>query len=554
MTTTVPAAERRRCRRPDAAPTGRARRVRGAGQRQPGRHQRAVQRRRALPPRPPRSGAICMADGYARVSGRVGVCSVHQGPGLTNTMTGLTEAAKSRTPLLVLAGETPAAALTSNFRIDQHGLVESVGAVAERVHGPATAADDALRAYQRALVERRPVVLMLPIDIQPQAAQPRPSPSGRRCRPCPRPSRRPQAVAAAADLLQRAQRPVIIAGRGAVLADAARRARASGGDRRGAGHLGARQRPVRRPPLCAGHLRRVRLAVRDRAAAPGRRGAGVGRLGQPLDDEARRADRRHRQGRPDRHRGARDRPQPPRRPGRWSATPGAGARRSPTSSSPRPRATGLRTPEMAAEIRPTAGPRSLRGRLDRRVDRPAHAHVALNGLLPAEKAVAVDSGHFLGYPAMFLDVPDARAGCSPTAFRRWGWGWATPSAPRSPGPTAHGGGDRRRRRVHGAGRDRDRGPAGAQAARAHLRRPRLRRRGPPLRAPWATTSRACSSPTPTWPRSRGPAVRRAAPSGARRPRRRRRVAGRARGAPARARRQGQPTICAEWLAEAFRAG
>jgi thiamine pyrophosphate-dependent acetolactate synthase large subunit-like protein len=77
-------------------------------------------------------GATCMADGYARVSGRVGVVSVHQGPGLTNTMTGLAEAAKSRTPLVVLAGETPAAALTSNFRIDQHDLVESVGAIAGR--------------------------------------------------------------------------------------------------------------------------------------------------------------------------------------------------------------------------------------------------------------------------------------------------------------------------------------------------------------------------------------------------------------------------------------
>src|SRR5207248_8323458 len=83
-------------------------------------------------------GAICMADGYARVRGRVGVCSVHQGPGLTNTITGLAEAAKSRTPLLLLAGETPAAALTSNFRIDQHDLVESVGAVAERVHAATT--------------------------------------------------------------------------------------------------------------------------------------------------------------------------------------------------------------------------------------------------------------------------------------------------------------------------------------------------------------------------------------------------------------------------------
>src|SRR5437764_2601849 len=117
------------------------------------------------------SSAVCMADGYARVSGRVGVASVHQGPGLTNAMTGIAEAAKSRTPLLVLAGETPAAALTSNFRIDQHDLVESVGAVADRVHSPKTAADDAQRAYQRAVTERRPVVLMLPIDIQPQPAQ-----------------------------------------------------------------------------------------------------------------------------------------------------------------------------------------------------------------------------------------------------------------------------------------------------------------------------------------------------------------------------------------------
>ena len=84
-------------------------------------------------------GAICMADGYGRVSGRLAACSVHQGPGLTNTVTGLTEAAKSRTPLIVLAPEMPAAAIRSNFRIDQVGLVEAVGAVAERVHGPATA-------------------------------------------------------------------------------------------------------------------------------------------------------------------------------------------------------------------------------------------------------------------------------------------------------------------------------------------------------------------------------------------------------------------------------
>ena len=164
-------------------------------------------------------GAICMADGYARVSGNVGICSVHQGPGLTNTVTGLTEAVKSRTPLLVLAGEAPAAALTSNFRIDQSGLAESVGAAADRVQSPATAADDAQRAYQRAVIERRPVVLNLPIDIQPQAPdalEPSQPPLPALATPAPS----AQAVAAIADLLQGAQRPVILAGRGAVLAGA----------------------------------------------------------------------------------------------------------------------------------------------------------------------------------------------------------------------------------------------------------------------------------------------------------------------------------------------
>ena len=108
------------------------------------------------------TGAVCMADGYGRVSGRLAACSVHQGPGLTNAVTGLTEAAKSRTPLIVLAADMPSAAVRSNFRIDQVGLVEAVGATAERVHSPATAMADVARAVRRARVERRAVVLMLP--------------------------------------------------------------------------------------------------------------------------------------------------------------------------------------------------------------------------------------------------------------------------------------------------------------------------------------------------------------------------------------------------------
>src|SRR5918997_4643214 len=106
-----------------------------------------------------------MADGYARVSGRVGVCSVHQGPGFTNALTGLTEAAKARTPLLLLAGEAPAAALNSNFRVDQAGVAATLGAIPERIHSGASATEDTARAVRRAQVERRPVVLNLPLDV-----------------------------------------------------------------------------------------------------------------------------------------------------------------------------------------------------------------------------------------------------------------------------------------------------------------------------------------------------------------------------------------------------
>ena len=161
-----------------------------------------------------------MADGYGRASGRLAACSVHQGPGLTNTVTGLTEAAKSRTPLIVLAPEMPAAAIRSNFRIDQVGLVEAVGAIAERVHGPATALADVARAVRRARVERRAVVLMLPLDVQ-AAAVPRrraaPPPTAPRRRPAPRRIRR---GARWPTCSRGARRPAIIAGRGAVLADA----------------------------------------------------------------------------------------------------------------------------------------------------------------------------------------------------------------------------------------------------------------------------------------------------------------------------------------------
>lgn len=163
------------------------------------------------------TAAVTMADAYARVTGAVGVVTVHQGPGLTNAVTGLAEAVKSRTPLLLLAADVVGAAVRSNFRIDQAGLVTAVGAGVERLHGPQSAVADAVRAYRRAVVERRPVVLLMPLDVQAAecgAATVPPLAAVGPVRPA------VGAVQRLADAIEKASRPVVLAGRGAVLAGA----------------------------------------------------------------------------------------------------------------------------------------------------------------------------------------------------------------------------------------------------------------------------------------------------------------------------------------------
>src|ERR1700686_1957738 len=95
--------------------------------------------------------AAIMGDAYAKATGELTLVSVHSGPGLTNALTGIAEAAKSRTPLLGLAGDVPNGAVKSNFHMDQAALVRSVGAVSERIHTAHSAREDTLRAVSRAL-------------------------------------------------------------------------------------------------------------------------------------------------------------------------------------------------------------------------------------------------------------------------------------------------------------------------------------------------------------------------------------------------------------------
>lgn len=160
------------------------------------------------------SGAAMMADAHSRMSGEVTAVTVHQGCGLTNALTGITEAAKSNTPMIVIAADTPPFDVTSNFWINQSMAVRALGVAVDRIHSARTAVEDCVRAVSAARNERRTVVINLPLDVQQQDITWRPEMV---------PSLVPPSKAVAssgatqqlADLLERAERPLIVGGRGA---------------------------------------------------------------------------------------------------------------------------------------------------------------------------------------------------------------------------------------------------------------------------------------------------------------------------------------------------
>jgi acetolactate synthase-1/2/3 large subunit len=163
-----------------------------------------------------------MASAYAHVTGRVGVASVTHGPGVTQIMTALTTAARGELPLIVFAGEAPTTAAWTIQQIDQAPLVRACGAEYIQIQSVNHAFDRVREAFCIAQFERRPVVIGVSDNLQrvpvrdgtpyvPSSAFiPRPAPVI------------PDAgsVHTVADVITSAERPIILAGRGVMLADA----------------------------------------------------------------------------------------------------------------------------------------------------------------------------------------------------------------------------------------------------------------------------------------------------------------------------------------------
>jgi len=361
------------------------------------------------------AGATTMADAYARMSGTVSAVTVHQGCGLTNTMTGLAEAAKSRTPMLVLAADVTEQ--RSNFYVDQDALARAVGAVPLRVDDAADAVRVAAEAYDLARNDRRTVVLNLPLAVQAAEAPDEPPPPA-----APEAAARAEGLDRLAEALAGAERPVFVAGRGARhardglrrLADTTGALLATSAVAKGLFHdepwsldvSGGFSSPLAaelirgadllvgwgcalnmwtmRQGALVGHGTTVAQVDLDADAIGRHRDVQLGVVGDVAEVAAALADR---------------------------LAPRAGYR----SDDLRER--------IAHEIRwrdVTYDDRSSADRID-----PRTLSARLDDLLPRERVVGVDSGNFMGYPSMFWSVPDELGFCFTQAYQSIGLGLAT---------------------------------------------------------------------------------------------------------------------------------
>jgi len=369
------------------------------------------------------TAAVTMADSWARVTGRVGVCSVHQGPGLTNAMTGLTEAVKAHTPLLLVAGDVATTARGVNQQIDQGALARSVGAGAAGVRAAATALDDTVRAFARASTELRPVVLSLPIDLQVETCPE--GGSGFELPPDPSPTRPArEAVRRVAELIEGSERPLVLGGRGAVRAGAraplealaerigallATSAPANGlfaGNPFSLGISGGFASPVAQRLIPRSDLVLAFGASLNRWTT--RTGTLIGpdtAVVQCDSDPSLMA---------------------AHRPAAEALT--GDAREAAEALVEELDRRGIRRGDFRAETDPAeleGGGWELRDRSGPRGLDPEALMRALEERLPAERTVATDAGHFQGYPPMLLSVPDAQGFVFTQAFQSVGLGLAT---------------------------------------------------------------------------------------------------------------------------------
>lgn len=169
--------------------------------------------------------AVMMSAGYWSKTGKVGVSSVTHGPGFTQVATALTTASRNRLPLVVFAGEVNTASKWHLQYMDQAPLAVACGASYIQLRNPQLVHHQLREAFYTAQADRKPVVVGIPQDLQQMEL---PAISGKyqpsstilpKLRPLPPDDKQIDEIL---HKLVNARAPVLVAGRGAVWADAGR--------------------------------------------------------------------------------------------------------------------------------------------------------------------------------------------------------------------------------------------------------------------------------------------------------------------------------------------
>ncbi len=166
---------------------------------------------------------VAAAMAWSGATGGIGLASVTCGPGVTQLMTALTQAARSRVPLVCFAGEAPIHKPWYSQDIDQAALVAPTGAHYVAARSAKGVLDSVQRAFHLARNTRMPVVLGVPYDMQKEPAPDRPYiPSISVHSGTAALAPNPQDISNLTALLAQAKRPIILAGKGVIASGAAK--------------------------------------------------------------------------------------------------------------------------------------------------------------------------------------------------------------------------------------------------------------------------------------------------------------------------------------------
>ncbi|BCW45098.1 thiamine pyrophosphate-binding protein [Arthrobacter sp. StoSoilB5] len=367
------------------------------------------------------SGTVAMADGYYRATGHIAAATTTYGAGFTNAYTTLAEARIARIPLVLVVGDAPSTG-PRPFDIDQARAADAAGVVT-LVATPDNAEAATHRAFDLALQTVQPVVLALPYDVATA-----PPSKTKTLEPLPVKATWPADPAhldRVAGLLAAAKRPLILGGRGMILADAVAPLQELG-DRIGALFMTSvmATNAFASPwdlGVAGGFTRRHRLEVARRADVVFVVGASqnlfqtrYGTLFPPTTTIIR----------------VDNEPDPGNLPSaeyiRSDIHPFVEGLLGRTAAASTPTWRD-QVPEVASaefrSSRPSEDPTEFGpdGRLN-----PRAVVSALDRILPAERSVVMDGGHFIGWAPMYLSVPDPHAMILVgTAFQAIGMGFGS---------------------------------------------------------------------------------------------------------------------------------